>query len=178
MININELPSLPGCRAISKREIAMGALSKSIYKGNHSEIRYMDNNAKVSFDVLNMKSDFNWEFYINGDQTHKIWFSQLSGVYMFREGSDLYGGILSLKGKEPKLLALLSPSEFWDNVKGRIFNVSIETDKFIIDFWHPNCQGRSAGSLAKEIDAALNEGRYDYVKGMTKPKTLYNLTEI
>ena len=178
MIDVSKAPHLPGSREITPREIAMGALSKPLYRGDYSEIRYMDNNDKVSFKVLNRKSDFNWEFYVNGDTTHKIWFSQLNGIYMFREGTDLYGGVLSLKGQKPKLMALISPNEFWNMVQGKRFNVTIETDKFVIDFWHPHCQGKNAGDLAKEIDKALNEKRYDYVKGMTKPRTLYHLTEI
>ena len=63
MINMQDKPEirlLPGAREITRRELAMGALSKKIYNGDYSEMRYMDEGEIVTFDVLNKKSDFNW----------------------------------------------------------------------------------------------------------------------
>lgn len=82
MAEIRQLPA--GCREITKRELALGALSKKIYNGDYSEVRYMDEGEVVAFEVLNKKSEFNWEFYLNGDRSRRIWFSQLNGYYLFR----------------------------------------------------------------------------------------------
>ena len=52
MIDVSKAPHLPGSREITPREIAMGALSKPLYRGDYSEIRYMDNNDKTLAEYL------------------------------------------------------------------------------------------------------------------------------
>ena len=173
-----EIRQLPGFREITQRELALGALSKKIYNGDYSEMRYMDEGEIVSFEVLNKKSDFNWEFYLNGDRSRRIWFSQLNGYYLFREGDDVYTCALILKDSAPEHIPFLSPEEFWLKVKGKKFRVSLDTEKFEIDRWHPKCQGRMVLELVKEICKALDEGRYSDMKGMTKAKTIYTLEEV
>ena len=173
-----EIRQLPGSREITQRELALGALSKKIYNGDYSEMRYMDQGEIVSFEVLNMKSDFNWEFYLNGDRSRRIWFSQLNGYYLFREGDDVYTCALILKDSAPEHIPFLSPEEFWLKVKGKKFRVSLDTEKFEIDRWHQKCQGRMVLELVKEICKALDEGRYSDMKGMTKAKTIYTLEEV
>jgi hypothetical protein len=173
-----DIIQIKGTREITKRELALGILSKKFYHGDNSEIRYMDQGEIVSFDLYNKKSDFNWEFYLNGNKSRRIWFSQLNGYYLFREGNDVYMCALVLKNSEPESIAFLSPEEFWSKVKGKRFKVSLDNDKYEIDRWHPRCQGRTVLDIVTEICKALDEERYSDMKGMTKPKTIYTLEEV
>lgn len=118
------------CREITRRELALGALFKKIYNGDYAEMRYMDEEEIVSFDVLNKKSEFNWEYYLHGDRSRRIWLSQLNGYYLFREGDDVYTCFLTLKDSKPEHIAFLSPEEFWIKVQGKRFKVSVDNEKY------------------------------------------------
>lgn len=178
MIDVNDAPYVPNSRDVTDRELALGLLRKPTYRGDYSEIRYMEQDEIVSFGVLNEKSDFNWEFYLNGDRTRRIWFSQLNGFYLFREGNGVYTCMLTLKNTKPESIALLSPVVFWRKVEGRKFKVDINMEMYEIDRWHQKCQDRSVYDIVQEILKALDEERYADVRGMTRPKTLYCLTEV
>jgi hypothetical protein len=180
-ININDLPldNQSELREITRRELALGALSKSTYNGDPGVIRYMENGQVVSFDVFCRDSYLNWEFYLNGDKNHRIWFSQLDGVYLFREGNSAYSCRLRLKSSPTgEAIIKFSPGEFWEKVRGKQFRVSVTSDMYQIDRWHKKCQGKKYLQLVREICTALDEGRYSDVEGMTKPKPLYMLTEV
>ena len=178
MIDPNKAPHVPNSKPITERDFALGALTKPTYRGDYSEMRYMTHDEVVSFEVLNKKSDFNWEFYINGDRTHKIWFSQLNGFYLSAEGEEVSSCVIIPKGEGAKHIALMSPRDFWKEVQGKRYKVEIDDDKYVIDRWHKKCSGRSVGDIVEEIYKALGEERYADVKGMTKPQTLYILTEV
>jgi hypothetical protein len=178
MIDFNNAPHVPNSKPITERDFALGALTKPDYRGDFSEIMYMSHDEVVSFDVLNRKSDFNWEFYVNGDKTHKIWFSQLNGFFLSAETDNIYMCAVIPKNGDAKAIAFMSPNEFWQEVKGKSYKVAIDDDKYEIDRWHRKCTGRSVADIVEEIFKALDEERYSDVKGMTKPKTLYVLKEV
>lgn len=90
----------------------------------------------------------------------------------------MYTCALELKNTKSEHIAFLSPDEFWNKVKGKRFKVSVDNEKFEIDRWHPKCQGRTVLELVREICGALDEERYSDIKGMTKPKPIYTLTEV
>lgn len=88
----------PNARPVTKREIALGLLSKPAYPGDYSCERYMSDGEIVNFQVLKRNSDFNAEFTINGDPSKKIWLSQLNQLYLAVEGRSLYCGKIVFKG--------------------------------------------------------------------------------
>jgi hypothetical protein len=178
MIDTNKAPLLPNSKPITERDFALGALSRPDYRGDYSEMRYMSHDDIVSFDVLNKKSDFNWEFYVNGDKSHKIWFSQLNGFYLSGEDKDISACTIFPKNGAPKHIALMNVRDFWKEVEGKRYKISIDDDKYEIDRWHPKCKGRKVGEIAEYIFKALDEERYEDMKGMTKSKTLYLLKEV
>ena len=129
MIDTNKAPLLPNSKPITERDFALGALSRPDYRGDYSEMRYMSHDDIVSFDVLNKKSDFNWEFYVNGDKSHKIWFSQLNGFYLSGEDKDISACTIFPKNGAPKHIALMNVRDFWKEVEGKRYKISIDDDK-------------------------------------------------
>ena len=178
MIDPNKAPHVPNSKPITESDLALGAMTKPDYRGDYSEVRYMTHDEVVSFDVFNKKNDFNWEFYLNGDKTHKIWFSQLNGVYLSAEDQEVSTCIIISKDETVKRIALMGPHDFWKEVKGKRYRVLVDDDKYVIDRWHSKCLRRTIEEIVKEIYKALNEERYGDVKGMTKPQTLYVLVEV
>jgi hypothetical protein len=163
---------------ITQRELALGALSKPDYRGNYSELRYMVDDEVVSFNVLTKQNDFNWEFYLNDDRTRKIWFSQLDGCYLSGEGKGVYSCRLCPKNGDPKNITLMSVDQFWKEVKGKRYKITVDYCKYEIDRWHEKCVRRPMVDIAYGIFKALDEGRYNDVKGMTRSKPLYILREV
>jgi hypothetical protein len=177
MIDTNKAPLLPNSKPITERDFALGALSRPDYRGDYSEMRYMSHDDVVSFDVLNKKSDFNWEFYINGDKTHKIWFSQLNGFYLSGEGTDIWVCTIFPQKGEVKHIPFMTPEKFWEEVKGKRYRIKIDNDKYEVDRWHPKCRHRRLADVIENIFKALDEERYEDVEGLTKSKTRYTSVE-
>lgn len=169
----------PNTRLVTKREIALGLLSKPIYRGDGSCERYMSDGETVSFQVLKHNSDFNAEFTINGDPCKKIWLSQLNPLYLAAEGRSLHCGKIVFKGGGEQLLGNMLVNDFIDAVDGKRFQVVAHGDLYAIDRWSPKCQSLGTyGEIRDYICDALDEGRYQDVQGMTKSMTCYDLYEV
>lgn len=169
----------PNTRLVTKREIALGLLSKPTYHGDYSCERYMSDGETVSFQVLKHNSDFNAEFTINGDNSKKIWLSQLNPVYLAAEGRSLHCGRIVFKGGREQLLGNMLVNDFIDAVDGKRFQVVAHGDLYAIDRWAPMCRSLGTyGEIRDYICDALDEGRYQDIQGMTKSMTCYDLYEV
>ena len=178
MLNLDSIIESSDGELITERELALGALAKPDYRGDYSDCRYMIDEEVVSFDVLTRQSDFNWEFYLNGDKTRKIWFSQLDGCFLSGKGTGVYSCRLILKNGGGKHITLMSVDQFWNEVRGKRYKITVDYNKYEIDRWHRNCVNRPMAEVANSIFKALDEERYDDVKGMTRSKPLYILREV
>lgn len=169
----------PNSRPITKREIALGLLSKPFYRGDYSCERYMSDGDTVSFQMLKYNSDYNAEFTINGDSRRKIWLSQLNPMFLAAEGRGLHCGKIIYKDGSEKLLANILVYDFLEAVDGKRFKVETHGGLYAIDRWCSKCQGIGTyGKIRDYICDALDEERYDDVKGMTKSMTCYVLREV
>lgn len=167
-------------RKLTKRDFALGALSVPSYRGDYSVRRSLKQGEVIEFRVFNRKSDFNWEFCVNNDHNIRLWFSQLNNFYLTFEGHGVYSCILKLKDGDKIFIShISSPDEFWQNVQGRKFQVEVWcTDFYAVDKWHWKCEGVPVKDIIAYIFRALDAGRYDDVKGMTKLMPLYVFTEV
>jgi len=165
-------------KTIGKREIALGLLSKKIYTGDGKVLRFMSDDSIVEFKVESAYST-NAEFTMNGDRNWKIWFSQLDPVYIREEDLKLEGGRITVDGNT-KLIATISVDDFINMVRGRKFKVSFHPDRLAMDFRkNEKCRRFSnAGEVQSHIEKALNEERYDDVKGILKVMPMYDLVEV
>ena len=169
----------PNARPVTKREIALGLLSKPAYRGDYSCERYMSDGETVSFQVLKRNSDFNAEFTINGDPSKKIWLSQLNQLYLATEGRGLHCGKIVFKKGNEQLLGNMLVNDFMDAVEGKRFQVITHGDLYAINRWSPKCRSFDTyGEIRDYICDALDEGRYQDVQGMTKSMTCYDLYEV
>ena len=116
-------------------------------------IRWLDNGMIVEFTkpVFNA-SDTNVEFEINNNPNHKVWLSQLQGVFMNDDNrGELYCGLMTLKDGTENVIRELSSLEFWDIVKDRKFRVSIDNNaRLLID--ERNTQVRALSNYFKVVD--------------------------
>lgn len=92
----------PNSRLITKREIALGILSKPTYR-NLEVKRYLLNDEIVSFAIYHQNNDFNAEFIINDDKNWRIWLSQLNNFFIPAEEKVIYQGSVTLKNREDGL---------------------------------------------------------------------------
>lgn len=165
---------------ITKREIALGALSKPVFRGTDECERYMNHGDVVSFLLSKQNSDFNAEFTLNGDAKRKIWLSQLNRVYLAAEGRELYTGLIRFKNGNTDCLAVYQcVNDFLEVTKGKQFRVSVTDDLYAIDKWADKCvQLGTYTAIRDYICDALDGQRYNDVVGMTKSMVCYSLTEV
>ena len=127
-------------RFVSKREIALGLLSKSTYNGDYSCERFLNQNEEVTFQLFNGKSDFNAEFSIAGKPNRRIWLSQLNRVYLDADELELQCGVIRFKNGEQRILAGMLVNDFLEATRGRTFRVHVINGLFAIDFWDVRCR--------------------------------------
>jgi hypothetical protein len=161
------------------REMALGIHGfKPAYTGG-DVCRWFDAGDIIEF--TGVKYTFaNAEFEINGRANHKIWFSQLNGVYLHYRTTECVAGVLTLKdGRELSLYNMRSEA-FWSLVKGKKFRVLICED-FPVSIDRKNDKVRELKTLEKitnYIFTNLDNENYNAVEGMTKKTTLYSFEEI
>lgn len=172
-----------------KRQMALGyGWGKRIPNTSsyHGEIRWLDNGSVIEFThpVFNA-SDTNVEFEINNNPNHKIWLSQLQGVFMNDNNrGELYSGLMSLKDGTENIMRTLSPQIFWDIVKGRKFRVSIDDNaRLLIDGQNEQVRtllmlNRNYFKVIDFIFEKLDAKEYNLITGMTKAGRCYDLIEV
>lgn len=165
-------------KVITRRERALGVLSKKLYKGDGKTARFISNDSVVKFDVSTAYHT-NAEFTVNGDRNWKMWFSQFDPVYIREDDLRLEGGTITVDGTT-KLIATLSVDDFIRMVRGRRFRVSFHPDRLAMDFRkNDKCRRfNNAGAVQKHIIKALDEERYDDVEGILKVMPMYDLAEV
>lgn len=179
MIDINKTPKAPaGSRPVTKRELALGLFSKPIYRGDSSCERYMTLDDVVSFHMYNRKSDFNAEFFINGNSHQRIWLSQLNLVYLDSDELELHCGLIRYKNGEAKIMAGMLVEDFVEATYGKQFQVKTQDGLYAIDFRNERCRAlATAGAVQDFIKTEFKGERYDNVMGMTKSMVCYSLIE-
>lgn len=171
-----ELP--PNSRLVTKRELALGILSKPTYRGDYSCERYLSAGDVVSF-TIEEQTGFNAEFSINGYPRKRIWLSQLNPVFLSAEDGDLHCGIIYYNNGSQMNLGGMSVDKFMDAVRDKNFRVELRGDLYAIDFRNAKCQSLgTCGAVRDFICKALDDGRFKDVEGMTKPMTCYSFYEV
>jgi hypothetical protein len=168
-----------------KRQMALGyGWGKRIGNSSFGVDRWLDNDTTIEF--TNPKfTNRNVEFEINNNPNHKIWLSQLQGVFMNDNNrGELYSGLMTLKDGTKKAIRTLSPQKFWDIVKGRKFRVSIdENARLLIDDWNEQVRRllmlhRDYSKVVDYIFEKLDAKEYNLITGMTKAGRCYDLIEV
>ena len=116
-----------------ERQMALGyGMGKRPYSSTDNIIRWLDNGEIVEFTSPNFIGE-NVEFEINNNKNHKIWFSQLQGVFMNdKNKNEIFTGNIKLKDGTEELMLTLSSREFYELVKKRKFKVSVDNNAFLL----------------------------------------------
>lgn len=163
-----------------KREVALGIHTFKV-GGQDGICRWLDIGAIVEFTAMEHSGQFNAQYEINGRQDHKIWFSQLSGVYLNpNDLSCVAESDIFFKDGNEMTIRSLSPMSFWNKVKGKKFRVSVDCDfPIVIDVWNEKVRKlRTMRQVVTYIAENLDKENYEAVKGMTKKSIMYSLTEV
>lgn len=170
-----------------KRQLALGyGWGKRIPSSSDGVIRWLDNTETIEFvkPVFNA-SYTNVEFEINNNPHHKIWLSQLQGVFMNdNKMGELYCGVIQLKDNTQKLIREFSSEEFCEFVKGKKFRVSVdEKAKLLIDERNDRVKTllithKNYFKVLDYIFEKLETKQYDLITGMTKAGRCYDLIEV
>lgn len=167
----------PNSRLITKREIALGILSKPTYRDLEVK-RYLLNDEIVSFTIYHQNNDFNAEFIINNDERWRIWLSQLNNYFIPAEDKVIYQGSITLKNGEDGLGGMDLP-KFIDIVKGRKFKAIVNGGLYAIDRIEAIRHGfENVADVVRYIWKELDAERYENVKGLTKSAFCYSLEEV
>ena len=142
--------------------------------------RWLDDKEEVEFTSADI-GNYNGEFQINGEDSHKMWFSQFSGIYL--NPNDLMAHAIStitFKGSGEKYVRQMNPYSFWKAVQGKRFRVSVDCDyPVVIDSRNEKVKElKTVSKVLKYISDNLDCENYNAVKGMTKTSRLYSLIEI
>lgn len=109
------------------------AKRKKIHKPSDHVQRWLDNDDKVSFELLNITS-WNAEFCINGNKNHIIWYSQLAEIFLLLKNLSLVTGGIYIKNGDAKAVRDYPPEEFAKFVKGKTFRVRVNADGMVARF--------------------------------------------
>ena len=170
------IPIPPGWQVVSKRDRVI-KFHKKKYEG--SERRFLYEGEVVSFHIFNEASLNNWDFFINDDESCRIWFSQLNGYFFSDKDASIFTCTLELMNSVPISISSLSPRQFWEKVQGKQFKVSVDKSKHRIIMSDTRCKGKDVRDIAAEICKALDEERFSEISSMYESaKCLYTLKEI
>lgn len=181
---MRKLKANPNTQEVTKAEMILGSMRSKRYTSD-DVIRCLENDEIIEF--TNPKySGENVEFEINNNQNHKIWLSQLQGVFINHKNRDeIYGGVIKLKDSTEKLMLTLSSQGFYELVKGRKFKVSLDQNAiYMIDKKDERVISllkKHNGNYSRVVDyifEKLDTEEYDLIEGMTKLGRCYDLTEI
>lgn len=168
----------PNSRPITKREIALGILSKPIYK-DFDVKRYLQDDDIVSFTIDHQTNDFNTEFVINNNKNWRIWLSQLNNFFISADSKDVYQGYIRLKNGIEYGLANMELQNFLNIVKGRKFKAIVTSNLYAINRYElSRCGFEKLMEGIQYIWQELDAERYENVKGLTKSAFCYSLDEI
>lgn len=190
-MTIDEMTRKFSDRKITKdemeRQIALGyGWGKRLsYPNSDGIIRWLEDNEIIKFTSPKFTSR-NVEFEINNDPNHKIWLSQLQGLFMNEnEKGTIYLGKIYLRDKTEILARSLLPENFWEIVRDKKFQVSIDEDAhLLIDEQNERVRIQllaNNNDYFKIVDFILNKletKEYNLIKGMTRQGRCYDLREI
>lgn len=170
-----------------ERQIALGyGWGKRLsHSGSDGIIRWLNNNEIIEFTNPNFTSR-NVEFEINNDPNRKIWLSQLQGLFINEnEKGVIYFGNIYLRDNNEIGTRSLTSEKFWDIVKNKRFQVSIDDDAhLLIDEQNERVRMQLIENnydLFKLVDyifEKLETKEYNLIKGMTREGRCYDLREI
>jgi len=129
------------------------AWHKPLYNGyTDEEIHYLDNGMIVEFTNCETYSS-NCKFQINHENRY-IWFSQLCNIYIQDDLTRMVG-VLTNKNGENKQIIKFSDLEFWNEVKGKKYEVEADGIFYIVNM---------RSQTAKENHLFSHQDIYEYVK--------------
>jgi len=170
-----------------ERQIALGyGWGKRLsYPSSDGIIRWLNNNEIIEFTNPKFTSR-NIEFEINNNPNHKIWLSQLQGLFINEnEKGVIYYGSIYLRDNNELITRSLTSDKFWDIVKDKRFQVSIDDGAhLLIDERNELVRtqlilnNNDIFKLINYIFEKLETKEYNLIKGMTREGTCYDLREI
>lgn len=182
---LRKLNADPNVHEFTNAEIALGSMRSKRYTSTDDVIRWLENGEIVEFTNPNY-SGKNVEFEINNHQNHKIWLSQLQGVFINHKNRDeIYSGVIKLKDGTEKIMLTLSSIDFYQIVKGRKFKVSVDENAiYMIDKKDERVISLLKAhhgdyfQVVEYIFKKLDTEEYDLIDGMTKLGRCCDLTEV
>lgn len=164
-----------------QREYALGMHLIKAYSGEDGICRWMEDGDVVEFTAADFKGQYNAEFQINNRGNHKIWFSQLNGVFLNPyDSNDVITPQISFKDGTNQVIRNMLPSGFWNLVRGKKFRASVGyAYPVALNIWNEKVKElRTIGKIVSYIFDNLDNENYDAVKGMTKASRSYFLAEV
>lgn len=144
-------------------------------------MRWLDHDTEIEFTAVNEQNDFNYEFVINGNPNHLIWFSQISGFHLNPDNvKQIATPVIVWKDGSHNYVYTLKPSEFWQKVQGKRFKVTVDGNyPIMIDKKNPTVKKfNTLEAITDYIAKNLRNKNYGAIVGMTKAAKTYLFEEI
>lgn len=155
--------------------------SSSLTGNAHSEKRWLDDNSVITL-TLKQRTFQNAEFIVNGDETHLIWYTQLTREFLQLNNQQLCSGEIIRKNGDRFRTHTLEVGSFIDFVKDKSFRVEVDPHGFVAEFnrRNPNATDLPANNYeaAQMISQLISEGNISKAASYLKPGREYNLIEI
>lgn len=168
---------------IEKAKAIVGAMNKVAKAQDHGGVkRYFQDGDIVCFTDCTLFSD-NALFGINDNPQWEIWFSQLNKIFIDDNIEDIRCSLIELLDGNCIGIFELDMSEFYDIVRGKKFQVSIDSHVFGAvnresNVWE-NFSGNTIMDCLKFVQKCIENDRIMEIRDLVERKfKLYNLLEI
>ncbi|MCI1741565.1 MAG: hypothetical protein LKI18_04195 [Prevotella sp.] len=154
-------------------------LFKKLYNGDNGTIRWLDSGQIIEFTKSTIYTQ-NGEFEINGSSSQKIWFSQLTAVFVNIKNKNVVLAEITFCDGSSLVMRNLDVTDFWEKVRGRKFRVKASSVYKLNEKANKYKELGSFSNIFNYLNSLLNAKKYDELadSNMIYPGTMYELKEI
>lgn len=158
-----------------KREIAGRSRSLS-FSCNPSQIkRWLDNDSVIELSIKRITSR-NAEFFINGNENHCVWFSQLADPLLKVNSLDLTLGKIIKRDGSVVYMHDMTNTQFIDFVRNKRFKVMVNDEGACVKM--TSGVNMTYRQWEERIQMLYSEGKYNEAAQLIEPANLYSLQEL
>lgn len=143
--------------------------------------RYLEDGNQVRFTKVTQDATHNQEYEINDCPEWKIWFSQLSHYHINQDIDDIETPVIKFCDGKSFSIREFSPEEFFENVRGKTFTVSIIPSFAAFDeqstIWETLPDETFNDALEYVINCIEND-KINLIGDIIRPARLYHLEEV
>lgn len=170
---------------LTKDEIKKLNIFVGIKVVNPEITRFIDEKQVVEFTSQedNLVGKRNYEFYINHDKNWRIWFSQLTAIFISDKSRKFCLSQLQMKNGESFFIKDLSLDAFWNKVKERKFEVKIDNECYYrINQKHAEIKSyldrEDYDGLVNHVHDCLERKEYPKIEHVSEKGRCYFLIEV